>query len=215
MSEAESTLLWKEIFALRFEKATAAALNCSRRRCRKPSAVDVAKRFAKFGADIVHAGVEGFHHHEPEEFAGIGDDQVVGIFRIVLDCACNTQTEHFFEKGTIKIDTVLGTLENPSPVALGQVFDTQTHAVVGTFYRGGVQERLEKLMIGTVYSNYEGRNLVLSGTAELIPEFCTLTDKSEPGKYVVLQETQRLRDEESNIKMVQFSEDHFEGVRFK
>ena len=115
----------------------------------------------------------------------------------------------------IKIDTVLGTLENPSPVALGQVFDTQTHAVVGTFYRGGVQERLEKLMIGTVYSNYEGRNLVLSGTAELIPEFCTLTDKSEPGKYVVLQETQRLRDEESNIKMVQFSEDHFEGVRFK
>ena len=70
-------------------------------------------------------------------------------------------------------------------------------------------------MIGTVYSNYEGRNLVLSGTAELIPEFCTLTDKSEPGKYVVLQETQRLRDEESNIKMVQFSEDHFEGVRFK
>lgn len=115
----------------------------------------------------------------------------------------------------IKIDTVLGTLENPSPVALGQVFDTQTHAVVGTFYRGGVQERLEKLLIGTVYSNYEGRNLVLSGTADLIPGFCTLTDRNEPGKYVVLQETQRLRDEESNIKMVQFSEDHFEGVRFK
>lgn len=115
----------------------------------------------------------------------------------------------------IKIDTVLGTLENPSPVALGQIFDTSTHTVISTFYRGGVQERLEKLLIGTVYSNYEGRNLVLSGTADLIPGFGTLTDRNEPGKYVVLQETQRLRDEESNIEMVQFSEDHFEGVRFK
>lgn len=118
-------------------------------------------------------------------------------------------------KETLKIDTILGTLNEPSPVALGQLYATSGHTIVSEFTRSDITDRLEKLLIATVYSNYSGRNKVLSGTTVILPSFSTYTDKNEAGNYILLAETQDLINDTSEIKMVQFSADNYEGVEFK
>lgn len=118
-------------------------------------------------------------------------------------------------KENLKIDTILGTLDTPSPVALGQLYLTSDHTVISEFTRAGITDRLEKLLIATVYSNYAGRNKVLSGTTVILPSFSTYTDKNEAGNYILLAETQDLINDTSEIKMVQFSADNYEGVQFK
>ena len=118
-------------------------------------------------------------------------------------------------KEPLKIDTILGTLDEPSPVALGQLYATSGHTIVSEFTRSDITDRLEKLLIATVYSNYSGRNIVLSGTTVILPSFSTYTDKNEAGNYILLAETQDLINDTSEIKMVQFSADNYEGVEFK
>lgn len=117
-------------------------------------------------------------------------------------------------KEPLDIDTVLGTMPDPSPAALGQLFDTANYAVRGSYYRAGTTDLLEKLLIGTVYTQYATPHKVLSGTTVLLPEFKTHTDKHEPGTYLVLSETQDLRAEQSNIRMVQFEADDYEGIEY-
>ena len=119
-----------------------------------------------------------------------------------------------FAKEELKIETILGTLKEPSPVALGQLFKTADKSVQNSFFRAGVTDCLERLLIGTAYSNYSTRHNTLSGTTALLPSFGTYTDTNEPGKYLLLSETQHLRDDESEILMVQFEADNFEGVEF-
>lgn len=117
-------------------------------------------------------------------------------------------------KEKLSVDTVLGTMQSPSPTARGQLFRSYDKQACGSFYRAGVTDKLEKLLCGTVYSNYADRHIVLGGTAKLLPSFGTLTDKNEPGNYVLLSETQNPARDESRIQMVQFNADDYEGTEF-
>lgn len=117
-------------------------------------------------------------------------------------------------KEELKIDTILGTLKEPSPAAQGQFFRTSDKSVIKTFCRAEQTDLLERLLIGTIYSNYASRHNTLSGTTALLPSFGIYTDANEPGKYIVLSETQHLYEEESEIRMAQFDADNYEGVEF-
>lgn len=117
-------------------------------------------------------------------------------------------------KEELKIDTILGTLKEPSPAAQGQLFLTSDKSVKNEFYRSGVTDQLERLLIGTIYSNYASRHNTLSGTAAILPEFGIYTDAYEPGKYLLLSETQHLQSDESEITMAQFDADNYEGIEF-
>ncbi len=117
-------------------------------------------------------------------------------------------------KEPLEVDTVLGTMPEPSPAALGQLFDTVNYAVRNSFYRAGTTDLLEKLLIGTVYTQYATPHKILSGTTVLLPTFTTYTDANEPGTYLLMSETQDLRAEQSNIEMVQFEADDYEGVEY-
>lgn len=117
-------------------------------------------------------------------------------------------------KEELKIDTILGTLREPSPAAFGQFFITSDKSVKNTFYRAGVTDQLERLLIGTAYSNYAKRHNTLSGTADLLPSFAIYTDANEPGKYILLSEIQKLSSDESEILMAEFDADNYEGVEF-
>lgn len=119
-------------------------------------------------------------------------------------------------KEELRIDTILGTMPVPSPTALGQLRHMPERGgnIVSGFSRAGRHDKLEKLLIGTVYSNYASRNIILSGTVELLPLFEAYTDKHESGKFVLLSEVQRLADDESEIKMVQFAPDNYEGIEY-
>jgi hypothetical protein len=117
-------------------------------------------------------------------------------------------------KEGLEINTFVGTLKEVSPAALGQAFLTTARTAVGTFYRAGRQDLLERLLIGTVYSNYADRHVVLSGTAEILPDFGIYSDRNETGRFLLVSERQRPRDDESTIKMVDFSNDNYEGIEY-
>jgi hypothetical protein len=118
-------------------------------------------------------------------------------------------------KESMQIDTIVGTLKKASPCALGQAFRTADKTVISTFFRASRQDMLERLLIATIYSNYVGRNTILSGTCDLLPAFGTYTDANQPGSYLLLSETQNLREDESKIVMSLFHEDSYEGVEYE
>ena len=79
--------------------------------------------------------------------------------------------------------------------------------------RAGVTDRIERLLIGTAYSQYVGRNTVLSGTAELVPDMPAMADASVPGeRYIMLSDRQNLAADTSEIRMARFVGDSYEGV---
>lgn len=111
----------------------------------------------------------------------------------------------------LAIDTILGTTTQSlgMPNAKGQLYNSQLR-VYEKFHRGGVTARLERLLIGTVYSQYASRHAVLSGTAVLLPEFGILSDGATPGKFILLGETQNCYEDISEIVMAEFNEDHYQ-----
>lgn len=117
-------------------------------------------------------------------------------------------------KEDLTIDTIIGTMSDPVPSARGLLSGSQVRTYT-KFTRAGHTDRLERLLIGTVYSQYATRKHILSGTVELIPEFGVLTDGSEPGQYLLLGEVQHLREAMSEIKMVQFDADNYDAIEYK
>ena len=118
-------------------------------------------------------------------------------------------------KEPLDISTIVGTSAKVVPSSRGYVLRSGDLEVLRTFCRGGVTDSLERLLAGTVYSQYASRKHILSGTAEVIPTFGVLTDRAEPGQYVLLSEVQHLLRGESEIRMAQFSEDNFEVIEYE
>lgn len=118
-------------------------------------------------------------------------------------------------KEDLSIDTVLGTPPNRFglPSAKG-LFLSPSFYAVSTFRRAGVTDRIERLLIGTIYSQYASRKTVLSGTANLLPSFNVHGDTMTSGKFMLLGEVQDLRAEESEITMAEIAPDDYQGVEF-
>jgi hypothetical protein len=132
------------------------------------------------------------------------------------------ETDHFIRawvtktaKEDLSIDTILGTLPGGGhPTARGQFF-TSTGAVVERFTRAGYTDMIDRLLAGTVYSQYYGRKKKLSGTVRLLPAFAVMTDDHEPGNFLVINETQDVIRDESRIEMVEIAPDSFQGVVYE
>lgn len=112
----------------------------------------------------------------------------------------------------LPLNTIIGTMEVASPIAKGQIFKTSDYSVVSKLYRAGVTDRVEKLMIGSIYSNYASRHPMLTGDVALVKTFTLLTDNNLPGKYITLEESQNLRSGISSISMVQVDADNYKGA---
>ncbi len=117
-------------------------------------------------------------------------------------------------KEELTIDTIVGSMATPTPSARGQLFSSGTSSIINKFYRAGKQDYVERLLIGTVYSNYASRMNLLSGSVNLLPHFGILTDIHEPGRYILLNEVQNVIEDESEIKTVQFLPDNYEGIEY-
>ena len=112
------------------------------------------------------------------------------------------------------IETKVGSMKNPSPVARGQFFRDSDKIVLANFTRNGTTDRLENLLAGTVYSQYADKHIVLSGTTKVLQTFGNLIDKNETGKFVLLSEKKRLADGTSEIEAVQFGQDSYTGIEY-
>ena len=121
-------------------------------------------------------------------------------------------------KEELTIDTKVGTVPQEHGVASGkgQIFRAGSE-IVSAFKRAGIEDRLERLLIGTVYSQYASRHDTLSGTTRLLPSFGPLADQNgtTPGKFILLSETQKVKMDESEILMAEFSEDNYEGIEYE
>ncbi len=113
------------------------------------------------------------------------------------------------------IDTVIGTMgELVNPAARGIIMDADGYPI-NEFRKADVSDQLEKLLIGSVYSQYAGRKATLSGTVRLLEDMKVLTDASMKGKFVLLSEVQDLQQETSEITMAEFAADNYEGIEYE
>ena len=117
-------------------------------------------------------------------------------------------------KEAISIDTILGTSSDPLDTAVGLIYNNKRD-VVSALTRAGRTDELERLLIGTVYSNYASRHTTLSGTVLLNPDFTVYAENNTAGTFITLGETQNIQSDESEIKIVQFAPDTFKGIEFK
>lgn len=114
----------------------------------------------------------------------------------------------------LKIDTIVGTPKTTMPTARG-VLRSANGVQIDTFTRAGHTDRIERLLIGTAYSQYAGRKNVLNGTVELLPSFAPLADAATVGKHTLVSEVQDLEAATSEVRMVEFSADEYESIEDK
>lgn len=116
----------------------------------------------------------------------------------------------------LSIDTFVGTPSSRVPMARGAILKSSTSEMIDSFTRAGVTDKLERLLIGTIYSNYALRRNVLSGTIKLIPQNVILSDKSSVNnRYVALSLTESLESATAEIKMAEFDKDTYEGIEYE
>ncbi|WP_455962514.1 hypothetical protein [Bacteroides bouchesdurhonensis] len=114
-----------------------------------------------------------------------------------------------------KIETIVGTPGTYDNFGMGIVMDLSRRSALHEFQRAGVSDSLEKLLIGTWYSNYNKRMNTLSGTARLLPYFGTYTDANENGTYLMVSEVQDVIMDESSVKLAEIAPDNFEGIVYE
>lgn len=114
-----------------------------------------------------------------------------------------------------KIETIVGTPRTSANFGMGMLMDVSSRTTLSMFTRAGVTAPLEKLLIGTWYSNYSRRMNMLSGTVRLLDGFGTYTDANETDTYLMVSEVQDVQQDESNVKLAEIAPDNFEGVEYE
>lgn len=128
---------------------------------------------------------------------------------MVLSAWINRAAEEEF-----KVTTYIGTPSARIPMARGSILSPEFE-VIRNFTRAGVTDTLERLLIGSVYSNYARRMSTIGGTVKLIPEAEVLSDRSMLNKvYMILSETQNLATETSEVKLAEIAADSYEVIEY-
>lgn len=95
-------------------------------------------------------------------------------------------------KEEISIDTVCGTANTTCPTAKGIYCRTTDSLQIQQLKRAGVTDHPEKLLIGTLYSQYATRHTTLEGEAVIDPGgLCKYTEQNQPGKVFMMSEEQQ------------------------
>lgn len=115
----------------------------------------------------------------------------------------------------LTVDTIIGTLDDKVAAATGKGLIFSSSYVYNTFNRAGVTDRLERLLLGTIYSQYASRKSVLSGTVTLLDAFGILGDNNTEGKFLLASDVQDLAENTSQIKMVELGEENYEALEYE
>lgn len=95
-------------------------------------------------------------------------------------------------KEEISIDTVCGTANTTCPTAKGIYCRASDSLQIRQLKRAGVTDHPEKLLIGTLYSQYATRHTTLEGEAVIDPGgLCKYTEQNQPGKVFMMSEEQQ------------------------
>lgn len=112
---------------------------------------------------------------------------------------------------SLDLDLVCGSRGLPG--AKGRIF--HKGEILQLARRGGVTDSPQRLLIGSIYSQYAEGRLILSGTAEPLPGLTPLSDASTEGKFIMKSEEYKVREAESTVEVVQLAEESYEGVDYE
>jgi hypothetical protein len=114
-----------------------------------------------------------------------------------------------------ELEAHVGTMASPTPSARGVFFDNSDKSVLKKLERNSVTDTCEKLLAGTVYSQFGRRRDKITGTVELIDGFGALTDSKHDGLFMETSCLQNLRDSSMEMTMIEIDKDYYEGVEFE
>jgi len=118
-------------------------------------------------------------------------------------------------KEDISIDTICGTMKALCPTARGVFRKTSTGEQILNLFRAGRTDQAERLLIGTLYSQYAERKTKLSGTAVLDTDgLGLLTEGAQPSdkKFIALSEVQNIGDGNNEIECVELRPDEYDAI---
>ena len=117
----------------------------------------------------------------------------------------------------LNIGTEVGTLDDNMPAARGVLVDKSRNQI-RKFIRGGVQDCLERLLIGTIYSQYSTRHTKLTGDCTIVPwglPVCTEQNQPATARFILAGETQDCQAAVSECIWVEALADDWVGLEFK
>lgn len=117
-------------------------------------------------------------------------------------------------KDSLEIDTIVGSSAVANPAARGIMARASTGEMIGALSRNGVTDHPEQLLIGTLYSQYAERKIVLSGEVEqLVGGIALFSDARQPDgtKFIIRADSQDVITDTSEATLVELSEDKYEG----
>lgn len=116
-------------------------------------------------------------------------------------------------KEEISIDTICGTSDKPSPTARGIYYRTSDSLQLQKLHRAGVTDHPEKLLIGTLYSQFADRRTTLQGECTIEPGGITAYSEVNQGskKFIIAGETQDLISDTSDVAFIEFRPDEYEA----
>lgn len=117
-------------------------------------------------------------------------------------------------KEEISIDTICGTANTTCPTAKGIYCRATDSLQVQTLKRADVTDHPEKLLIGTLYSQFAARKTTLSGEAKIdTGGLCIYTERNQVGKVFMMSgETQDLITDTTDAQYTEFNADEYEAI---
>lgn len=116
-----------------------------------------------------------------------------------------------FAKESLDIDTVCGSSKGSVPTARGAYFNTHTGRQITELTRAGRTSQIERLLMGTIYSQYATRHTTLSG--EVVTDasrLCTYIDTNQPNKkFMIRSEVQDVITDAGQVTYVELSPDEY------
>lgn len=117
-------------------------------------------------------------------------------------------------KEEISIDTICGTANKVCPTAKGIYHRASDSLQIQTLKRADVTDHPEKLLIGTLYSQYAERHTTLEGNAVIdAGELHKYTEQNQSGKvFMVSGETQDVIADVTDATYTELSKDEYEAI---
>lgn len=120
-------------------------------------------------------------------------------------------------KEEISLDTICGTSNKITPTAKGMYYRSSDGLQIKQMTRQGRTNLVEKLLIGTLYSQFATRHTKLSGTAFLMKGDLKLyRDAMQSGKkFLMLADLQDVDAGTSEMSVVELTQDEYDAIEYE
>lgn len=189
---------------------------------------------------VIMAGIYGYDYGQPEDDCAFGSTQsqwdksnIYGKLRwclykapkidivnnnLVFDSAELEDVEYsgYINKSAreeINIDTVCGTISNVCPTGRGIYHRTSTGEQIQLLKRAGITDHPEKLLIGTLYSQFASRKTTLSGEAIIDTGLHYYTEANQQGKrFMLMSDVQDVITDCTEAEYCEFRPDEYDSI---